>query len=244
MKSHEHRYAVIVVPLIAKLAERGGRLQERLGRHSAQRAQHFRLDQSDLLEKIRQTFIHLRRLGVAIIRWPAFEHVGYVDFFSRKLDRRQNFVQKLPGRPDKRLPLEIFLSPRSFADEHQPGMRIPDTVNEFVPSRPERTFLAFVDRPTVGVNRAKAWFTQYRMNTRRRRYRAKQTSLADRRRRADNNRFWLSGRKRVSRLRSGQDHFVCPKLDLGFESLTKHPENIIGAGHLCLLRYSRFGIQK
>ena len=71
----------------------------------------------DLLEQERLAGRDLVRLGIAIPRRAALDHVGDVDIVTRHADGFDDLGQQLPGAADEGLPLTILIGPRGLADE-------------------------------------------------------------------------------------------------------------------------------
>ena len=63
------------------------------------------------------------RLGVAIARRPALDHVRDVHIRPRQADRFDDLGEQLPRASDERLALDVFIRARRLADEHEPRLR-------------------------------------------------------------------------------------------------------------------------
>ena len=79
----------------------------------------LRLDRVDLAEEERLAGRDLVRLGIAVARRPALDHVGDVDLVAVKPDRLDDLRQQLPGAADERDALDVLVGARRLADEHQ-----------------------------------------------------------------------------------------------------------------------------
>ncbi len=105
--------------------------QERLRRRRAERENHRRRDNRDLLVEERAAVLHLLRLGCAIAqtvgsgqRRSALDRITNIHFLTRKTDCAEHAVEQLTGAPDERPAELVFGFARTFADDHQPRARI------------------------------------------------------------------------------------------------------------------------
>src|SRR5262245_33223168 len=108
--------------------------QERSRRECAERDDDLRFDRVDLTEQERLAFLDFVGFRVAVLGWTALDDVCDVDIFALEPDGLDNLRQLLSGPADKRDALNIFITPRRLSDEHQVGMRIPDTEHDLLAS--------------------------------------------------------------------------------------------------------------
>ena len=78
IRRHQDRVAVLELAA-AQPRDRVGRPQQALRGELAERDDHLRLDRVDLPEQERLALLHFVRLGIAVARRPALDHVGDVD---------------------------------------------------------------------------------------------------------------------------------------------------------------------
>ncbi len=109
--------------------------QQALRRELAERDDHARADDLDLAEQERLAGRHLVRLGIAIARRAALDHVGDVDLLAGQADRLDDLRQQLPGAADEGLALLVFVLARRLAHEHQPRLRMADAEHHLAPSQ-------------------------------------------------------------------------------------------------------------
>ena len=108
-----------------------GRAEQRPGGEIAEGDDDTRIDGLDLAVEEVPAGGDLFRMWVAIVRRPAFHDVRDVALGASQ----SNFlfdqsIKQLAGTPDERLALEVFISPRSLADEHQSRARRPGGEND------------------------------------------------------------------------------------------------------------------
>ena len=82
------------------------------------------LNQRDLLPKVREARLRLRRLRVAVSRRAALDDVGDIDVGPLEPDRVDHPRQKLAGSSDERPREPVLLRAGALADEHQIGVGI------------------------------------------------------------------------------------------------------------------------
>ena len=97
----------------------GGVAGEELGREVAQRRNHARADQLDLLEEPRLARLDLVGLRIAVARRPTLQHVRDVDVGAGEPDVAEQPFEQLAGCADERHALLILVEAGRFADEHQ-----------------------------------------------------------------------------------------------------------------------------
>ena len=74
----------------------------------------------------------LVRLGIAVARRTALDHVGDVDLVARQVHRLDHLRQQLARAADERDPLDVLVGARRLADEHQIGVRIADAEHDLL----------------------------------------------------------------------------------------------------------------
>ena len=80
----------------------------------------FGANEIDLFLEKRLAGRDLVRLGIAIFRRPAFDDIGDIDVLALEPHAFGDDIgEQLAGPADERLALQIFVTPRPFADEHQ-----------------------------------------------------------------------------------------------------------------------------
>jgi predicted short-subunit dehydrogenase-like oxidoreductase (DUF2520 family) len=90
----------------------------------AERADHARLDQLDLLVQVGLAGVDLVRQRVAVARRTALEDVGDEHVAPLQADLAQQLVEQLAGPPHERQPLEVLLLTGGLPDEHQVGVGV------------------------------------------------------------------------------------------------------------------------
>src|SRR4030095_10351118 len=70
------------------------------------------------------------RLRIAILRWPALDHVRDVYVVALEANRLDDLRQLLPGTAHERYALDIFVPPRGLADKHEIGVRVANAEND------------------------------------------------------------------------------------------------------------------
>src|SRR3989344_6985409 len=78
----------------------------------------FRPDDPYLRMQPGHTRIDFFGRRISIFRRPVLHDIGDVDIFAFQVDRREHLREKLSRRSHERLPLQIFVFSRRFADEH------------------------------------------------------------------------------------------------------------------------------
>src|SRR5437879_13924243 len=68
-----------------------------------------------------------------VSRWPALENIADLDFFALQAARRDNAIQKLARRADKRLALSIFVRSRRLADKADFRVQLADAKDRLRP---------------------------------------------------------------------------------------------------------------
>ena len=80
---------------------------------------------SSCLIRIRFTGSYFLRPRIAVTGRTAFEDIAYIDISPLQSHGLDNPGQELSGAPDKRSPLDIFISAGRLADKDDFGLRIP-----------------------------------------------------------------------------------------------------------------------
>src|SRR5262249_37549341 len=75
----------------------------------------------NLPHKKRRACVAFIALGLAVLRWTAFDDVGNVDIFAPDAHRLDHVVQQLSGSAHKGFALLIFIGTGTFADKHEFG---------------------------------------------------------------------------------------------------------------------------
>jgi hypothetical protein len=102
-------------------------LQHVLRGEVAERDDHRRLDQRDLLDEPGRTGLDLVLLRIAVAGRAALQHVRDVDLLAGQTDLAEHPGEQLSRGADERLALLILVHPRRLADEQQVGVRIAHT---------------------------------------------------------------------------------------------------------------------
>jgi hypothetical protein len=87
----------------------------------------------NLAHEKRRTGFHLVALGLAIPRRTALDDVRDVNIFAAQAHRFNHVVEQLTRAADEGFALRIFVGARSFAHEHQFGMRVANSENDICP---------------------------------------------------------------------------------------------------------------
>src|SRR5436190_1338734 len=130
--------------------------EQRLRGERAERHDHARADGVDLLEEERLARRDLVRLGIAVPRRAAFDHVGDVDLIALEIDRQDHLRQELTGLADKRDPLLVFVRARRLTDEHQVRVGVADAEHDLLPPEP-RQLAARTVGPNLNLDRGEAF---------------------------------------------------------------------------------------
>jgi len=89
--------------------DRVERAQQRLGAELAERHDHLRFDDVDLLKQKRLARLDFVRLRVSVLRRTALDHVRDVDIVAREFDRFDDLRQQLTRAADEGNPLNVFV---------------------------------------------------------------------------------------------------------------------------------------
>ena len=115
---------------IAEARHRRFRGEQMASRTLAERDDQPRCDEVDLPVEVCAAGLRLRRLGGAVVRRPALQHVRDVDVLgSRKSKGREHVVEQLSRDANERLPLGVLVSARCLADEHPLRTKIANARN-------------------------------------------------------------------------------------------------------------------
>ena len=151
MEGRDQLRAAVVEHAAAQPRDRLVGPQQRLRRELAERDDHLRLDDVDLPEQERLAGLDFVRLGVAVLRRPALDHVRDVDVVALEADRLDDLRQQLPGAADERDALDVFVrarAPRRRTSGRRSGLPTPNTICV----RPERVQLAARAVADVGAD--------------------------------------------------------------------------------------------
>src|SRR5205807_8581200 len=102
--------------------------------HGAKRDDCFGTNNFNLPHEKWRAGLTLITLWRSIARRAALDDIGDVDFFAAQAHGFDHIGQQLPGAADERLALFIFISARSFANEHQIGSGIAYAENNLLAS--------------------------------------------------------------------------------------------------------------
>src|SRR6266404_3579984 len=91
---------------------------------------HLRADDGNLAQQKRFADDRFIRIRHSISRRPAAIDIADKNIASFETDRTDNVRQELSGAAYKRLAEAVFVSPRSFANEHQIRIEIADAVDD------------------------------------------------------------------------------------------------------------------
>ena len=91
----------------------------------------------ELAVEPRRARVDLLGLRIAVARRPALHDVGDVHVGALQADALDELRQQLPGAPDERFALQVFLLARAFADEHEVGVGPPDAEDDLRAPRRE-----------------------------------------------------------------------------------------------------------
>src|SRR6185503_12207161 len=99
-------------------------------RELAKRDDHLRLHGIDLTKQERLALLHFVRLGIAVARRSALDHVGDVHVLTSETDGFDDFRQQLPRPTDEWFALDIFVRAWRLADKHQFRVRVADAKDD------------------------------------------------------------------------------------------------------------------
>lgn len=117
MIGHDHFGPSVVVPLSPQLADGRLRIEECVGRDSAEATNEFRLENFKLSRPISATGRQFIRLRIAILRGAALDRIQDVDILSAQCHRPDDLVEQLAGSTYKRLSLSVLVGARSLAEK-------------------------------------------------------------------------------------------------------------------------------
>src|SRR5882724_1565972 len=148
MIGHDEGYVTPFQPFSTKFHDAFLGAQQRLYGSGTEGADSFGLYDLKLPEQKLAADFHLVRLGGAIFRRAALDHVAYVDIVA--LDGNALLVgsafnhlrEKLSGPADERQPLLVLVGPRAFAYKHQFRLLVAGSENDPVPTLMQTTPLA------------------------------------------------------------------------------------------------------
>ena len=137
--------SVHIEKFAAQLRNRRRSLEDGLRGKGAETADDFRFDGGELPSKKWITSGNFIRLGIAIVRRPAFENVADIDLFALQIDGFDDLGEKLAGAADERQALLVFVVAGSFTDEYQFGIGIAGAKNDVRARWSELAALAVAD---------------------------------------------------------------------------------------------------
>src|SRR5262245_17893210 len=151
MERCDNTHAIHIEKLPAQLGNRRGNLKHRLSSKCAEAADNLRPNRCELAPEewiARGDFI---RLGIAIIRRPAFQDIADVDVFAFEVDGFDDPGQQLACASDKRKTLLVFVETGGFADEDEFGLGIAGAEDDVGATRSELAALAVAEVEADGI---------------------------------------------------------------------------------------------
>ena len=142
MIGDDQREAAVEMRPSPKTADRLSGSQERLSGERAERHEHLRVDQVDLLEEKRRAGGDLLRLRIPVSGRSTLEHVADVDLVPSQAHRHQHEVQQLAGTPDEGSTGLVLDRARRFTDTDETSVRGPLAEDHVLPALVQRTALA------------------------------------------------------------------------------------------------------
>src|SRR5215475_5773444 len=137
MKRGHQFDSMIAMPVSSQFRDRRFGLQKRLDGKLTQGDNNFGPNEINLLLEERFAGCDLIRLRIAIFRRPALNHISYINVLALESHSfRKDIVEQLPRPAHKRLPLQIFITTRSFTNEHQLGLGITHPEDQMRTTRP------------------------------------------------------------------------------------------------------------
>src|SRR5437868_5700019 len=127
MERRDHRAAFEIEALSPNTADAHLPVQNDPGGEIAERDDHAGVDVLHGPVQERPAGFDLVRQRVAVPRRAAPNHVRDVYVLTAKTDLSQQSREELPGSSHEGLALLVLVIARTFADEHDLGMRIADT---------------------------------------------------------------------------------------------------------------------
>src|SRR5205085_1966605 len=126
----DHDAAVDLEALSANTADRDLATENEPGGEVPQRDDHLWIDQLDLALEVRRARLDLVRKRVPVSGRSALEDVADVHVLAAQADLAEHRGQKLAGGSHERLALLVLVIPGSLSDEHDVGLRTPDTEHD------------------------------------------------------------------------------------------------------------------
>src|SRR5262245_36543577 len=121
-------------PVPAELGDPHLRSEERPRRRCSERHEDLRIDRLDLREEERGARRDLVRLGGAVVRWTALDHVRDVHVLPLEPDRADHLVQLLAAPPHAGHARRVFVRPRTLAHDPPARAGVPDAEHDVGPS--------------------------------------------------------------------------------------------------------------
>ena len=122
---HGHNQASVDAMRLPVDAADAGVGDEFRHREASQGDNHFGVDGFNLAVEIGRAGGQFFRLGVAVARWTAFDHVGDEDILPLETDAGQQLLQKFTGGPHEGASLLVLVETGSFANQHDVGIGRP-----------------------------------------------------------------------------------------------------------------------
>lgn len=145
------RNSLVMRPASAKSSEGLVGAGEPIGREAPEGDNDIGLDELDLAIEKSRACRDLVVLGISIPGRSAFDHIGDVGPASVKTHGDDHPVEQLSGLTDKGSSGSVLLGSRSFADEHQPGVRCTFAENHSLAFLAEATPRTPLERPTEAL---------------------------------------------------------------------------------------------
>src|SRR5262245_24451784 len=128
---------MIAMPVYSQFRDRCFSLQKRLHGKLTQSNNNLGPNELNLLLEEWLAGRDLIRFGIAIFRRPALHHISNINILALEPHSfRKDIVEQLPRPSHERLPLQIFVTTRSFTNEHQPGLGIAHPKDQMGTTRP------------------------------------------------------------------------------------------------------------
>src|SRR5262245_35506697 len=125
MKRRHQFDSMIAMPVSSQFCDRRFGLQKRLDGKLTQGDNNSWPNEINLLLEERLAGCDLIRLRIASFRRPTLHDISDINALALPSHSfRKDIVEQLPRSSHERLPLQIFVTTRSFTDEHQLGVGI------------------------------------------------------------------------------------------------------------------------
>src|SRR5262245_61859546 len=114
MESGDHSHPIDVMEFTAKPRDRRGASQERLSGKFPETADDLRANRRNLTLQERTASKNFVRLGIAVVRRPAFQDIADIDILTFDACGFDDLRQQLAGSSDKRQTLLVLFITRCF----------------------------------------------------------------------------------------------------------------------------------